>query len=49
MEIHTETKDLEKLFIYDTFAFRTLRDKRTVPKPKRILSRLNNDWQEVFT
>jgi hypothetical protein len=48
MEFHTETKGLEKLFIYGTFAFRTLRDKRTVLKPKRILSRLNNDWQEFY-
>jgi hypothetical protein len=49
MDLQTETKGLEKLFIYGTFAFGALRDKRTIPKPKRILSRLNNDWQEVFT
>jgi len=46
--IHPETKGLEKLFIYDTFASRTLRDKRTVLKPKRILSRLNDGWQEFL-
>jgi hypothetical protein len=48
MEFHTETKGLEKFFITTTFAFCTLRDKRTVPKPKRILSRLNNGWQEFY-
>jgi hypothetical protein len=30
------------------FRLPPLRDKRTVPKPKRILSRLNDDWQEFY-
>ena len=48
MHIKLKRKGLEKFFIYGTFASGTLRDKRTVPKPKRILSRLNDGWQGLL-
>jgi hypothetical protein len=34
---HTDTKGVSKRFICNTFAFWRVRDKRTVPKPKRIV------------